>query len=143
MKSSSPPTLVVGQLTIESSRADESERPASIVGDTVQFWITPARRWKTRTFAADHDLLCYDLGDLGTARDRPVEFAVEHIAKHYGDILRSTTVVRLTDVDEPEGAGHVLAAHGLRGALQRCDAGDAGIWIWSPDGADYRTKQSD
>jgi hypothetical protein len=140
---SDEPTLVVGQLSIESSRTDEDERPASGTADTVQFWITSTRRWKIRTFAVDHDVLAYDLGDLGTARHRPVEFAVEHIAKHYEEILRSTKIIELRDPRVRDESARALSAHGLGGLLQRCQAGDAEIWLWSPDGEQYGTKNGD
>ena len=69
-------TLIVGVLTIESSGALEVERPAETVSDSVQFWIAPTRRWKIRTYAIDRDVHAWDLADLGTARDEPIDFAI-------------------------------------------------------------------
>jgi hypothetical protein len=135
--------LVIGSLTIASSRADELERPASGTPDTVQFWITPSRRWKVRTFAVDHEVLAWDLGDLGSARDRPTEFALQHITTNYADVLASSQVVEISDPRDITVATRALAEHGLDGVLQRCEAADAEIWLWSPDGATYATTNPD
>src|SRR5262245_21305082 len=58
-------TLIIGILTIESSYAQNTERPSRGVPDTLQFWIAPDRAWRIRTYATDHDIHPYSLGDLG------------------------------------------------------------------------------
>jgi hypothetical protein len=135
--------LVVGVLTVESTRADGSERPVLGTTDTVQFWITSTRSWKIRTLAIDHDLIAWDLGDLGSARDDPVEFAQQHIDKHYADVLRSVSILQLTAPHDADSSAQVLQAQALAGALQCLAAGDDEIWIWSPDGGDYGPRASE
>ena len=49
-------TLIIGVLTVESSYAQNSERPSRGVPDTVQFWIDPGGAWRIRTYAIDHDI---------------------------------------------------------------------------------------
>lgn len=135
--------LVVGVLTVESTRADGSERAVEGTPDTVQFWMTSSRRWKFRTLAIDHDLLAWDLGDLGSARDHPIEFAQQHIEQHYGDILRSIAVVNLPEPHDAQIAAGALRAQHLAGALQRLEVGDEHMWLWSPDGCDYWMRESE
>src|SRR4051794_16044971 len=136
-------TLVIGVLTIESSCAQEVERPAGKVPDTVQFWLGPKIRWKIRTYAIDRDVHVWDLADLGTARDTAVEFAVDHIGKHYGDILKRCVTIELPNRSEPRAIQHALSEHGLTGALQEAERNGNRFAFWTPDGAEYVTQTGD
>lgn len=133
-------TLVVGVLTIESSCAQEIERPAEGVPDTVQFWIGPTRRRKIRTYAVDRDVHVWDLADLGTARDTPVQFAVDHFGKHYGDILARHVVIELPNTSDTRAVQDALSEHGLTGGLQEAEWDGNRFAFWTPDGAEYITQ---
>jgi hypothetical protein len=130
-------TLVIGILTIESSYARNTERPSRGAPDTVQFWLGPGGAWRIRTYATDHDLHPHSLGDLGKMKDRPLEFAREHIQKNYGDVLASTVVLELADVSDTPTVRRVLAQHKLKGRLEIARSGFA---FWNPDGGHYRTR---
>ena len=136
-------TLIVGVLTIESSGALEVERPAETVSDTVQFWIAPARRWKIRTYAIDRDVHAWDLADLGTARDEPIDFAIDHIKKHYGDILSRVVNVDFLHPKDRVSTAAALAATGLGGSLQVAEFDGTAIAFWTPDGTVYLTRSGE
>jgi hypothetical protein len=133
-------TLVAGVLTIESSPAQELERPAGAVPDTVQFWLGPKGSWKIRTYAVDHDVHTWHLKNLPWSRDL-VQFAVDHIFKHYGDILSRCVTIELPNPGDPKAVQSGLSEHGLTtGGLQEAEwKGDR--WaFWTPDGAQYITR---
>jgi len=131
-------TLVIGILAIESSYAQNTERPSRGTPDTVQFWIGPDSVWRIRTYAIDHDIHPHRLGDLGTVK-APTEFAREHIKKHYRDVLASTVVLDLADVSDAKAAQRALAQHRLKGSLE---IAKSGFVFWNPDGGPYRTETS-
>jgi hypothetical protein len=132
--------LVIGVLTIESSCLEELERPVSSVPDTVQFWITGERWWKVRTYAIDHDVHTWNLGDVTADGDAPETFALEHIARHYGDILTRTLVLVLSEPDDEAAVRGELARHELPGGLQRAEFNEDRWAFWTPDGAEYLTQ---
>jgi hypothetical protein len=130
-------TLVIGILTIESSYAQNTELPARGVPDTLQFWIGPDKAWRIRTYATDHDIHPHSLGDLGKVKDRPAEFARDHIKKHYGDVLASTLVLEFPETSDPNAVRRVLAQHNLKGSLEVAKSGFA---FWNPDDGHYQSK---
>ena len=130
-------TLIIGVLTIESSYAQNTERPSRRVPDTLQFWISPARAWRIRTYATDHDIHPHSLGDLGKLNDRPTEFAREHIQKHYGDVLASTVVLEFPDTSDANAVRRVLAQHKLNGSLE---VAKSGFVFWNPDDGHYKSQ---
>ena len=130
-------TLVVGILTIESSYAQNTERPARGVPDTVQFWIGSSSAWRIRTYAIDHDIHPYTMGDLGKMKERPIEFVREHISKHYGDVLASVVVLEFSDTSDTNAVRQVLAEHKLKGSLE---VAKSGFSFWNPDDGHYKSQ---
>src|SRR5207245_4972487 len=55
-------TLVLAVLSVQSSYRNNTEKPASDVCDTVQWWITPDNTWRIKTFALDHDIHVHEVG---------------------------------------------------------------------------------
>jgi hypothetical protein len=130
-------TLVVGVLTIESSYAQNTERSAREVSDTLQFWIGSGSAWRIRTYATDHDIHVHSLGDLGKMKDRPIDFAHEHISKHFGDLLASTLVLEFRDISNTNECQRLLREHNLKGSLEVAEPGFA---FWNPDDGRYRSQ---
>ena len=129
--------LVIGILTIESSYAKNVERPAQGVPDTLQFWIGPNSAWRIRTYATDHDIHPHSLGALDKMKEQPVEFAREHIKKHYGDVLASIEVLEFTDTNNTAAARQLLTEHKLKGSLEVAKVGFA---FWNPDNGVYMSR---
>ena len=130
-------TLIIGILTIESSYAQNTERPSRGVPDTLQFWIGPGSAWRIRTYATDHDIHPHSLGDLEKMKDRPIEFARDHIKKHYGDVLASTVVLEFPDTRDTDAVRKVLMQHKLKGSLEVAKIGFA---FWNPDDGHYKSQ---
>jgi hypothetical protein len=126
-------TLVLGILTVESSYAEDIERPSRGVPDTLQLWLGADRAWRIKTYAIDHDVHAHRLG-LGPW---PAEWAREHIQKHYGDVLASLVILDFPDTTDRNAAQRVLTQHKLKGHLEIAKRGFA---FWNPDGGQYETK---
>jgi hypothetical protein len=131
-------TLIIGILTIESSYAQNTERPSRGVPDTLQFWIGSDSAWRIRTYATDHDIHPHSLGDLGKLKDRPTEFARDHIKKHYGDVLASTVVLEFPDITDTNAVRKVLTDQKLKGSLEV--AKKSGFAFWNPDDGHYKSQ---
>jgi hypothetical protein len=129
-------TLVIGILTIESSYAQNKERPSRRVPDTLQFWIGADSAWRIRTYATDHDIHPHRVGDIGMMKDRPTELARDHIKKHYGDVLASTVVLEFSDTNDTSAVRKLLTEHKLKGSLEVTKVGFA---FWNPDDEHYKS----
>ena len=130
-------TLVLALLSVESSYAQEIERAATKVPDTIQFWLAPAAQWRIRTYAIDHDIHPHALGVRADGSRFTANEAVAHIRKHYSDIAPSIIVLTFRDPNNDKEVQRVLAEHKLAGTLE---VSRNGIAIYNPDGGDYRTK---
>jgi len=131
------PTLVIAILKIQSSYAKNEEKPAKEVPDTVQFFITKDKGWRIRTFAMDHDIHVYDLGDLGKMKGTPVDFAKENIRKHYGDILAPLEVIEMPDLKDEGTIKKVLEEKKLKPSFE---VAKDGFIFWKPDDAKYTSQ---
>lgn len=130
-------TLVIGILTIESSYAQNVERPARGVPDTLQFWLGPSGAWRIRTYATDHDIHPHSLGALDKMKEQPVEFAREQIKKYYGDVLASVVVLEFADTSNSAAVRQLLAERMLKGSLEVPRVGFA---FWNPDNGVYSSR---
>lgn len=129
--------LVLALLTVESSYIDEVERPRSGVPDTVQFWLGSESQWRVKTFAIDHDIHVYRLGDAKAEDSISQERAELNIRKSYGDVLESLQVICFPEPIDAASSALILREHGLFGALEVAPAGFA---FYNPDNARYRTQ---
>jgi hypothetical protein len=133
----SPFTLVVALLSVQSSYAKEVEIPAAGIPDTIQFWLAPDSQWRVRTYAIDHDIHVYALGDDTEEKKISADFAVAHIKKHYSDVTASLVVLSFADPKDQKEVERVLAEHGLKGSLE---VSKSGIAFYNPDRAKYRSQ---
>jgi hypothetical protein len=129
-------TLVVGLLSVQSSYAKEVEQPATGVPDTIQFWLTSDTQRRIRTYAMDHDIHVYSLGSIEENKVS-VEFAIEHIKKHYADVTASLIVLMFSDPKDKKEVEQLLAARHLKGTLE---ISNSGVAFYNPDGGEYQTK---
>ena len=125
--------LVFAILTTESSYAYETERTATTVPDTVQFWFTPDVQWRVRTYAIDHDIHPYTLD----GRPFTADAAEAHIKKHYADVLASVVVLTFRDPNDKTDVQRILDEHKLTGTLE---VGKNGVAFYNPDRGEYRSK---
>lgn len=125
--------LVIALLTTESSYKSEVERPATAVVDTIQFSIG-AEPWRIRTFAIDHDIHVYSIGEKFE-----VQVAEAHIDKHYSEILKKRYTLKFSNPKDPVEVTRVLVAAGLLGTLEVAPAGFA---FYNPDRQKYQTQSA-
>jgi hypothetical protein len=128
--------LTAGRVSSAQRRSSDAAgitQPAGKVPDTVQWWITPDRTWRIKTFASDHDIHIHSLDKVPA---NVVDFAVENTKEHYGDVLRKIHVVKFSDAGDPKSVEAALAAAGLANQLETSAQGFA---FWNPDRGTYHT----
>jgi hypothetical protein len=130
--------LVLAILTTESSYVGETERPATDVADTIQFWLTPDTGWRIRTHAIDHDVHTYALDPGGNGSRFGADEAAAHIRKHYDGIIARSIVLEFPDPNDREQVRDILSNHRLSGTLEV----GSGVAFYNPDRGEYRTKSS-
>ena len=128
---------VVALLSVESSYSADLERPSHGVPDTVQFWFSPEADWRVKTFAIDHDIHIYKVGDQATARRLTPQEAVAHTRKSYGDVLSKVLVLEFADPNDTVAVTRTLKANSLQGTLE---VASSGVVFYNPDSGDYRTQ---
>jgi hypothetical protein len=64
---------------------------ADDVPDTVQWWFGGGGRWRLRTYAIDHDIHTYKIGN------HTLELAQANNQKHYGEIIRAQYVIHFVN----------------------------------------------
>lgn len=121
--------LLVSELRIASSYAENREVDAVDARDTVQFLLVGNDAWRVKTYALDLDVHVWRLG----AMDR-VQFealAQSNTAKHYGDVLERTFM--LEAADGVAGLSASLQRSGEPGALEVFPDGEAAFWVPAAD----------
>jgi hypothetical protein len=131
-------TLVVALLAVESSYIKEIERPSSKIPDTVQFWISPSSgSWRIRTFAIDHDIHVYRIGDKTSLPVLSVEQAKQNIRKSYGDVIKQLEVICISNPKYSRETELILHRAGMPGVLEVSELGFAYL---NPDRGAYKTQ---
>ena len=136
---SSPATLVLALLRIESSYASDVERPARGVPDTVQFWLAEDGQWTIRTHAADHDIRVHRITRRPDGSPYAAAQAEALIETHYADVTARRIALSLPDPGDAAEVQRILASQGLGGCLQLVPDGWA---FYNPDGGDYRPRSA-
>ena len=132
-----PFVLVIALLIIESSYITNLERPHQGTPDTVQFWFTPERDWRLKTFAIDHDIHTYVIRELQVERTFFPQDAAANTQKHYGDVISRTITLEFTDLSNMDEVERILRANGLTGVLE---VGKSGVAFYNPDRARYKSQ---
>ncbi len=131
--------LVAALLTIRSSYARNIEEPHEGVPDTAQFWFTRDQDWRVRTYAMDHDIHVHLIRESGQARSLSVPEAIEHLRKHYEEVIERVAVLEFPDPADDGAVARILAASHLTGQLE---VGTSGVAFLNPDGGSYRTQST-
>ena len=129
--------LVIAILTTESSYKSEIEHTATIVADTIQYWFGAESPRRIRTYAIDHDIHIYSLGDREDGSPFIPSEAEEHINKHYSDIIKNLYVIKFKDPNNATEVAQILESYNLSGLLEVAPAGFA---FYNPDRAKYKTQ---
>lgn len=128
-------TLIICLLDTQSSHAGNEEIPATEHAfDTVQYYASERGVWRINTFAMDHDVHVWPLGE--SVADI-VELATANTQKQYGDALRVCRVFQATG--GIDGLRIALLRHGMSPHLE-IDA--TGCVFWAPEGTRYFSKSN-
>jgi hypothetical protein len=128
--------LVVGQLSVQSSYAQNSESPADAARfDTVQWWLGPRRVWRIRTFAVDDDIHMHAVQGVPGA---VLEVARASTRRNYADVLVRDAVIRIADYRDASAVSAQLRSELGMGELEVAE--ELELAFWNPTGARYQTK---
>jgi hypothetical protein len=129
--------LVIVILTVESSYLRNTEKPVGGTSDTVQFYFTPDRDWRIKTYATDHDIHVHVIRESDQERVFAAADAEANSKKHYGDVIDRVLVLEFSDPANKAATAQILAAHNLPGQLQ---IGNSGVAFYNPDGGRYHSQ---
>jgi hypothetical protein len=132
-----PFVLVIALLTVESSYSGDLERPTQGTPDTVQFWFTPDRDWRIKTFAIDHDIHVHVIREAEAERRFGPNDAAANTQKHYGDVTSRVIILEFADPTNAAEVQRTLTANGLAGTLE---IGSSGVAFYNPDRARYKSQ---
>jgi len=129
--------LVLAVLTIKSSYSQNVElavADADDVPDTVQWWLGGGGCWRLRTYAIDHDIHSYKIGNSSQTM---LELAQVNNQKNFGDIIKAHHVIHFVDC---AAQSEVAAEFGRIGLCPRLEISPGRFAFWKPDEAVYSTK---
>jgi len=131
--------LVLAVLTIKSSYSQNVELAVSDADDapdTVQWWLGGGDCWRLRTYAIDHDIHSYKIGN---SLQTTVELAQTNNQKNFGDIIKAHHVIHFVDCADPS---ELAAEFGRIGLCPRLEISPGRFAFWKPDDAVYSTKST-
>ena len=130
--------LVLAVLTTRSSYSQNVQLAAvgaDDVPDTVQWWIGDGGCWRLRTYAIDHDIHTYKIGNL--SQQSVLELAQTNNQKNFGDIIKAHHVIHFVNCADPS---ELAAEFGRIGLRPRLEISPGRFAFWKPDEAVYLTK---
>jgi hypothetical protein len=131
--------LVLAVLTVQSSYSQEIEialEGSEGIPDTLQWWFGGSGCWRIRTYAIDHDIHAYKIGN---SPQTTLEMANNNNLKNYGDVIEVQHTIHFVDCSnrlELEGE------FGRIGLAPRMEIDGNGFAFWKPDDAVYSTKST-
>jgi hypothetical protein len=131
--------LLLAVLSVKSSYSREEEIPlenADDIPDTLQWWFGEGGCWRIRTYALDHDVHAYQIGN---SLQTTVELAKKNNQDNYGDVIAAQHVIHFVDCSN---RGELEAEFGRIGLVPRLQFDLSQFVFWKPDDAVYLTKSS-
>jgi len=131
--------LLLAVLSVKSSYSREEETPlesADDIPDTLQWWFGEDGCWRIRTYALDHDVHAYQIGN---SLQTTVELAKKNNQDNYGYVIATQHVIHFVDCSN---RGELEAEFGRIGLVPRLQFDLSRFVFWKPDDAVYLTKSS-
>jgi hypothetical protein len=131
--------LSLAVLTIQSSYSQEIEIPledSESIPDTLQWWFGGNGCWRIRTYAIDHDIHAYEIGN---SPQTTLEMANQNNLKNYGDVIKVQHVIHFVDCTNRL---ELEAEFGRIGLAPRIEIDRNRFVFWKPDDAAYSTKST-
>lgn len=129
-------TLIIFILSVESSYAQNIERPATVRFDTLQWWIGEKNAWRIKTYAIDSDIHPY-LIKTRDSREELRKLAMESTKKHYGDVIRQVIMINVPGGATQAEVASLLIKNNLN---DRFEWVEPGYLLWLPDESEYKSK---
>jgi hypothetical protein len=131
--------LLLAVLSIKSSYSREIEAAldgANDIPDTLQWWFGKGGCWRIRTYAMDHDIHAYKIGN---SLQTTLELAKKSNQDPYGDIIQAQHVLHFVNCTNE---GELEAEFGRLSLLPRIEIDSSRFAFWKPDNAEYSTKST-
>lgn len=131
--------LLLAVLSIKSRYAQEEEtflESANDIPDTLQWWFGESGCWRIRTYALDHDVHAFQIGN---SLQTTLELAKKNNRDNYGDIIAAQHVIHFVDCANRR---ELEAEFGRIGLAPRLQFDLSRFVFWTPDDEVYSTKSS-
>jgi len=131
--------LLLAVLSIKSSYSREIETSLDGTGDipdTLQWWFGEGGCWRIRTYAMDHEIHGYRIGN---SRQTTLELAKKNNLDHYGDIIKIQHALHFVDCANKV---ELQAEFGRIGLVPRVEIDASRFAFWKPDETEYLTKST-
>lgn len=130
--------LVLAVLSVKSSysRNLEIALQGDDVPDALPWWLGRDTCWRVRTYALDHDIHAYFVGNSAQIT---LELAKKNNLKNYGDVIEVQHVFHFVDCTD---RSEVEAEFGRIGLASRIEVNPPRFAFWKPDEVVYSTKST-
>jgi hypothetical protein len=131
--------LVLAVLTVQSSYSQEIEialEGSEGIPDTLQWGFGSSGCWRIRTYAIDHDIHAYKIGN---SPQTTLEMANKNNLKNYGDVIKVQHIIDFVDCTN---RSELEAEFGRIGLGPRLEIDGDRFAFWKPDDAVYSTKST-
>lgn len=131
--------LLLAVLCIKSSYSREVETAvegADDIPDTLQWWFGDGGCWRIRTYAMDHDIHAYQIGN---SLQTTLELAKKNNLDNYGDIIKTQHEIHFVNCTNQV---ELEAEFGRIGLVPRVEVDANQFAFWKPDEAEYSTKSA-
>ena len=132
-------TWLIYRFSIEGSYLQNIARPATVVCDTQQYWITDAEAWDVRTFAIDKDLRIRHLDYRGHVDD-PIAYFHAVAERTYGDVIVVHHRIEVSAGVSMDSLRDQISEAGLHPNVE-WTALDFPLWL--PENAEYSSKSDE
>ena len=131
--------LLLAVLTIKTSYSQNAEvavEGADDIPDTLQWWFGGGGCWRIRTYAIDHDIHTFKIGNSAQTM---LELAKKNNLKNYGDVIKAQHEIHFVNcADHSE----LLAEFGRIGLAPRIEISPGRFAFWKPDEPVYSSKRA-
>ena len=122
--------LLLAVLSVKSSYSREEEtrlESPDDTPDTLQWWFGESGCWRIRTYALDHDVHAYQIGN---SPQTTLELAKKNNQDNYGDVIATQHVIHFVDCSD---RGELEAEFGRIGLVARLQFDVSRFVVWTSD----------
>ena len=107
------------------------------IPDTIQycFFESSSYIWRIKTFWIDKDIHIHKFSIWNIEKSEKIEFILDHMRKHYGDILVSIKILNFSDLWNEKLISEILKDNNLNTRLEI----NENFSFWNPSNDKYET----